>query len=94
MNITWTCNCSRLRIGAIRCQFNLSTWRFGRREIYMEQLEEFVKKGEKKLVCKLKKSLYGLKQAPCQWYKKFDSFMLDHGFKRLNVDHYLYIKRD
>ena len=40
----------------------------------------------------LKKSLYGLKQAPRQWYKKFDSFMLDHGFKRLEFDHCVYIK--
>jgi hypothetical protein len=30
-------------------------------EIYMKQLEGFVVKGKKELVCKLKKSLYGLK---------------------------------
>ena len=33
-------------------------------EIYMEQLEGFIDKGNDQLVCKLKKSLYGLKQAP------------------------------
>jgi hypothetical protein len=63
-------------------------------EIYMEQPEGFIEKGRENLVCRLKKSLYGMKQAPCQWYKKFDSFMLDHGFKRLNEDHCVYIKRD
>ena len=30
-------------------------------EIYMKQLDGFVVKGKKELVCKLKKSLYGLK---------------------------------
>jgi hypothetical protein len=32
------------------------------------------------------------KHAPHQWYKKFDSFMFKHGFKRLEVDHCAYIK--
>ena len=31
-------------------------------EIYMKQLEGYVVKGKKELVCKLKKSLYGLKK--------------------------------
>jgi Reverse transcriptase (RNA-dependent DNA polymerase) len=33
-------------------------------ELYMEQPEDFEKKGQEHLVCKLMKSLYGLKQAP------------------------------
>ena len=41
----------------------------------------------------MKKSLYGLKQAPQQWYNKFDSFMLEHSFQRLEADHFVYIKR-
>ena len=49
-------------------------------EIYMLQLEGFVEKGKVNLVCRLKKSLYGLKQAPRQWYKKFESFMVEHRF--------------
>ena len=52
-------------------------------EIYMEKPDGFKERGKENLVCKLKKSLYGLKQAPRQWYNKFDSFMLEHGFKRL-----------
>lgn len=50
-------------------------------EIYMEHLEGFMVKGKEDLVCRLKKSLYGLKQAHHQWYNKFYSFMLEHGFK-------------
>jgi Reverse transcriptase (RNA-dependent DNA polymerase) len=38
-------------------------------EIYMDQPEGFVKKGEEHKVCHLKKALYGLKQAGRQWYK-------------------------
>ena len=45
----------------------------------MEQPECFKVKGKGNLSCRLKKILYGLKQAPHQWYKKFDSFMLDRG---------------
>lgn len=59
----------------------------------MEQLEGFIGKGKEGLVCRLKKSHYGLKQAPQQWYKKFDSFMLEHGFQRLEADHCVHIKR-
>eukprot|EP00253_Pinus_taeda_P013798 PITA_13798 len=62
-------------------------------EIYMEQLEGFIEKGKEGLVCRLKKSIYGLKQAPRQWYKKFDSFMLEQGFQRLEANHCVYIMR-
>jgi len=59
----------------------------------MEQPRGFQIKGKENLVCRLKKSLYGLKQAPRQWYKKFDAFMLEHSFSRLEADHCVYIKR-
>jgi hypothetical protein len=61
-------------------------------EIYMKQLEGFVVKGKKELVCKLKKSLYGLKQSPRMWYKKFDTYMLGLGFTRSKEDHCVYFK--
>lgn len=62
-------------------------------EIYMHQPEGFEVKGKEHMVCKLKKSLYGLKQAPRQWYKKFDSFMRNHKFKRTASDHCAYVQR-
>nr|GEU72658.1 retrotransposon protein, putative, Ty1-copia subclass [Tanacetum cinerariifolium] len=61
-------------------------------DIYMEQPEGFVIPGKEILVCKLKKSLYGLKQSPCQWYKKFDTFMLSQSFKRPDYDICVYFK--
>ena len=45
------------------------------------------------MVCKLKKILYGLKQAPRQWYKKFDSFMVSHEYKRTDADHCVYFMK-
>jgi ATP-binding cassette subfamily B (MDR/TAP) protein 1 len=59
----------------------------------MEQPEGFKVKGKENLVCQLKKSLYGLKQALRQWYKKFDSFIIDHGCRRTNSDHCVFVKR-
>jgi len=59
----------------------------------MEQPEGFTIKGKEKLVCRLKKSLYGLKQAPRQWYKKFDSFMVDHGYSKTSSDHCVFMKK-
>jgi hypothetical protein len=62
-------------------------------EIYMEQPEGFEVKGKEHLVCKLKKSLYGLKQAPRQWYKKFDSFMVGHRYKKTEANHCFYFRK-
>ncbi|GAA0184814.1 transmembrane signal receptor [Lithospermum erythrorhizon] len=61
--------------------------------IYMYQPEGYVVSGKENMVCKLQRSVYGLKQAPRQWYKRFDSFMLHHGFERILIDHCVYMKR-
>ena len=50
-------------------------------EIYMDQPECSVEAGQERKVCKLTKSLYGLNQAPKQWHEKFDSCMIENGFK-------------
>ena len=62
-------------------------------EVYMDQPEGFVVKGQKHKVCKLVKSLYGLKQAPKQWHEKFDHTTMSHGFKINECDKCVYIKK-
>jgi len=52
----------------------------------MSQPEGFVNVRKEHLVCRLRKSLYGLKQSPRQWYKRFDTFMLQIGYKRGEYD--------
>ncbi|WJX83794.1 hypothetical protein P8452_66428 [Trifolium repens] len=61
-------------------------------EIYMEQPDGFVEKGKEDYVCKLVKSLYGLKQAPRQWYQKFNSVMIEHGYKMTKADHCVFFR--
>jgi len=62
-------------------------------EIYMVQPEGFVVKGKENFVCRLRKNLYGLKLAPRQWYRKFDSFMMDHGYDKTSSDHCVFVKK-
>ncbi|KAL0336278.1 UNVERIFIED_CONTAM: Retrovirus-related Pol polyprotein from transposon TNT 1-94 [Sesamum radiatum] len=61
-------------------------------QTYMEQPNGFTQPGHEHLVCKLKKSLYGLKQSPRQWYKRFDSYMLQIDYKQCEHDSCVYIK--
>jgi hypothetical protein len=49
-------------------------------EIYIQQPEGFVVKGQESKVCRLIKSLYGLKQAPKQWHEKFNNILTTVGF--------------
>jgi hypothetical protein len=61
-------------------------------EIYMDQPDGFVVKGEERKVCKLLKSLYGLKQAPKQWHEKFDSTLTSAGFAINEADRCVYYR--
>ena len=51
-------------------------------EIYMDQPEGYIKKGQERKVCRLLKSLYGLKQSALQWNKELHKSLLDLGFTR------------
>ncbi|KAG8486720.1 hypothetical protein CXB51_020276 [Gossypium anomalum] len=62
-------------------------------DIYMQQPKGFIVSEKEDYVCLLKKSLYGLKQSPRQWYKRFDSFMTSHDFKRSSFDSCVYFKK-
>ena len=62
-------------------------------DIYMQQPKGFIVSGKEDYVCLLKKSLYGLKQSPRQWYKRFDSFMTTHDFKKSSYHSCVYFKQ-
>jgi len=61
-------------------------------EIYVEQPQGFINKGNEGKVLRLKKALYGLKQAPRAWYSKIDQYFIDQGFRRSKSEPTLYIK--
>jgi len=62
-------------------------------KIYMSQPDSFKVTRKENWACKLKKSLYGLKQSPHQWYKRFDKFMIEHGYTRSQFDNYVYFRK-
>lgn len=43
-------------------------------------------------MCKLKKVIYGLKQSPRAWFDKFSHIASSVGFKRSQVDHFVFIR--
>lgn len=61
-------------------------------DIYVEQPQGFVVKGQEGKILKLKKALYGLKQAPRAWYSKIDNYFTSQGFRRSKSEPTLYTK--
>jgi hypothetical protein len=59
----------------------------------MVQPEGFKQPSTENLVCKLKKSLHGLKQSPRQWYKRFDSYMIQIGYTYCEYDCCVYVRK-
>ena len=60
-------------------------------EVYMEQAEGYVKRGQEDLYCKLNKSLYGLKQSPRLWNETLHQFLTDKDFVRAEADPCVYV---
>ena len=58
--------------------------------IVIEKHEGFEMEGKENFIYKLKRSLYGLKQSPRQWYKRFDEFIVSHGYIRSSYDSCVY----
>jgi hypothetical protein len=61
-------------------------------EIYIDQPDGFVVKGQEGIICRLLKSLYGLKQAPKQWHEKFDKTLTFVDFVVNEVDKCMYYR--
>ena len=60
-------------------------------DLYMEQPEGFVVKGQETKVYRLKKALYGLKQASLAWNKKANKSLNEIGFNRCLSDTGVYV---
>ncbi|GJV07472.1 retrovirus-related pol polyprotein from transposon TNT 1-94 [Tanacetum coccineum] len=61
-------------------------------EVYVEQPEGYVAKGQEGKVLRLKKALYGLKQAPRAWNTRIDKYFQGHGFTKCLSEYALYVK--
>ena len=53
-----------------------------REEIFMDQLEGFMSRGQESKVCKLMRSIYELKQALHSWNIRFDEAIKSFGFSK------------
>lgn len=60
--------------------------------IYIDQPPIYEVQKGRDMVCLLKKLLYDLKQSPRQWYKRFDTFMLEQGYNMSSYYSCLYFK--
>ena len=51
-------------------------------DIYMQQLEGLIARGQEHMACKLERSIYGLKQASRTWNIRFDQAITLYGFEK------------
>ena len=59
-------------------------------EIFMEQPDGYVVRGQESKVCKLKRSLYGLQQSPRCWNQVLNTLLSSNGFSKSEADPCVY----
>ncbi|KAK3002767.1 hypothetical protein RJ639_019013 [Escallonia herrerae] len=62
-------------------------------QIFMHQPKGFMIQDKEDHVFLLKRSLYGLKQSPRQWYKLFDTFIVERRYTKSAYDSYVCYQR-
>jgi hypothetical protein len=60
------------------------------KEVYIEHPQGFEVSDRETHVCLLRKPLYGLNQAPQSWYSHIDTYIIQMGFEKSDVDPNLY----
>lgn len=63
-------------------------------DIYVQQPQGYIIKGQEQKVYKLNKALYGLKQASRAWFSRIEGYFLKEEFLRSNAEQTLFIKED
>ncbi|GAA0144763.1 transmembrane signal receptor [Lithospermum erythrorhizon] len=63
-------------------------------EVFVEQPEGYVMRGEEHLVYRLHKALNGLKQALRAWFSRIERHFLNEGFQECTSESTLFTKRD
>lgn len=61
-------------------------------EVYVNQPEGFIKRGEEEKVYKLRKTLYELKHAPRAWYSRIEAYFLQQEFEICPSEQTLFTK--
>ncbi len=62
-------------------------------EVYLDQPPGYEDMSHPNHVCRLRKALYGLKQAPREWHDKIAKCLVTIGFRMLDADHSLYVRK-
>jgi hypothetical protein len=62
-------------------------------QVFVDQPQGYVKKGDELKVYKLKRALYGLKQAPRAWYSRIEAYFTKEGFEKCPYEHTLFVKQ-